>query len=66
MPKCYQFFLANDLRKRKQELNHINFFSPLSRPQITGCYCYIHCELCYARQLISRAAQRREEQKKAR
>lgn len=31
MPKCYQFFLANDLRKRKQELNQINFFSPLSR-----------------------------------
>nr|DAV56696.1 MAG TPA: hypothetical protein [Caudoviricetes sp.] len=38
----------------------------MSRPQITSCYCYIHCELCYARQLISRAAQRREEQKKAR
>lgn len=31
MPKCYQFFLTNDLRKRKQELNQINFFSPLNR-----------------------------------
>lgn len=65
MPKCYQFFLANDLRKRKQELNQINFFSPLSRPQISSCYCYIHRELCYARQQLPWAAQRREEQKKS-
>lgn len=46
-------------------LNHINFFSPLSRPQITSCYCYIHRELCYARQQLPWAAQRREEQKKS-
>nr|DAZ77473.1 MAG TPA: hypothetical protein [Caudoviricetes sp.] len=43
---------------------NINFFSPLSRPQITSCYCCIHCELCYARQQLPWAAQRREEQKK--
>nr|DAR59875.1 MAG TPA: hypothetical protein [Caudoviricetes sp.] len=47
-----------------KQKNHINFFSPSSRSQITSCYCYIHCELCYARQLLSRAARRREEQKK--
>lgn len=46
--------------------NHFNLFSPSGRSQITSCYCYIHCELCYARQLLSRTAQRREEQKEAR